>query len=183
MVEYFPVCRSAFQAEVAALANVFPNESATFGGLLLAFKLIFTTATTMYGQSMTRMCLVMGFLGMGSDPMRSDAMGCRWWSRSWMMSPSGNAHLKFLTWKINIFTASHGASVCLFSFRSTSTPFSYVPPPPWVFFVSARYIFSLQLAFSTRKVFIPFRYVLAASLSLLTLWIKSQTLSNCYNYN
>lgn len=84
---------------------------------------------------MTRMCLVMGFLGMGSDPMRSDAMGCRWWSRSWMMSPSGNAHLKFLTWKINIFTASHGVSVCLFSFRSTSTPFSYVSPPEFFLYL------------------------------------------------
>jgi len=82
MVKYFPVCWDAFQAEVLARPNVFPNESATFGGLLLAFKLIFTTATTMYGQSMTRMW--MGFLGMGmgmgSDAMRCDAMGC------WMLN-------------------------------------------------------------------------------------------------
>jgi len=98
MVKYFPVCWDAFQAEVLARPNVFPNESATFGDLLLAFKLIFTTATTMYGQSMTRMW--MGFLGMGMGMgMGSDAMRCDGMlnAECWMMSPSGNAHLKFLT--------------------------------------------------------------------------------------
>lgn len=147
-----------------APTNVFPNESATFGGLLLAFKLIFTTGPTMYGQSMTRMWMwrpgpgleMEMELEMGWDPMLVDDVSI------------GQCTLKILNLK-NKYFYSISRRVCLFIFISFDVDTVFLrlwhwlgpfllssQPPPFCVVVSFR-CFSLQVAFCG-KVFISLRF-------------------------